>query len=152
VILDGIDITQVLAIAETGFEYAPPVIVPAGLHTVTITAASKEGNPLEKILSFTTRHTKTLDEIYSVNEAAIIYEKSVDRSDEAVSAPSWKVQGNLMSDSKVRGKEWGVALNANLRLLEQSRPVSPPERRDRCRKLALWLIYKGELAFQGEFR
>lgn len=128
VLLDGIDITQVLAVTEAGFEYAPPLIVPAGKHTVAITAASIKGKPLEKSFSFFSRHTKTLVEAYSVNEATIIYENVADRSDEAVSAPSWKVQGNLMSDSKVRGKEWDVALNTNLRLLEHNRPFSSPEK------------------------
>lgn len=153
VILDKVDVSQILTFTEKGFEYAPLMVVPAGMHTADITAANKEGKPLEKSISFSSRHTANFEEAYSGNEASIIYEKVVDRPDEDVSTPGWKMQGNLMSDSRVKGKEWEFSFNTHLRLLEQNVRVLSPEKEGI--HAASWLLTgsysKKSLLFRASF-
>ena len=42
VILDGADITQLLTVTDKGFEFTPVMVLPAGSHTLSISAKDKE--------------------------------------------------------------------------------------------------------------
>jgi hypothetical protein len=125
VILDGTDITQLLAVTEKVFEYKPVMVLPSGTHNLSITATDKEGKQLQKNVSFTTRHSSTFEEAYTDNEALITYEAVLKKPDSAVSIPYSKVEGNLRSDTKIKEKEWDFTFNTNLRFFDQSLPVSP---------------------------
>ncbi len=126
VLLDGIDITQLLRISDKGFEYTPFMILHAGSHNLSITTTDKDGNQLQKSISFTTRHTSTFEEAYTDNEASIIYEQLIHKPDSAQFVPNSKVEGNLRSDSKIKENGWEFQFNTNLRYLDQSIPVALP--------------------------
>lgn len=126
VILDGTDVTQLLTVTEKGFEYKPVMVLISGLHTLTISAIDKEGEQLQKSITFTTRHTSTFEEAYTSNEASVIYETVLTKPDSAVSTPYWKIEGNLKSDTKIKERVWEFTFNTNLRYLDQSLPVSSP--------------------------
>jgi len=126
VLLDGTDISQLLTVSDKGFEYTPFMVLPAGSHNLSITATDKNGNQLQKSISFTTRHTSAFEEAYTDNEATVIYEQVIRKPDSAQSIPNSKVEGNLRSDSKIKEKGWEFQFNTNLRYLDQSIPVAPP--------------------------
>lgn len=138
VLLDGTDITQLLTVTEKGFEYKPLLVLSSGMHTLSILATDKEGKQLQKNISFTTRHTKTLEEAYTSNEASVTYETALSKPDSATSIPHSKIEGNLKSDSKIKNKEWEFTFNTNLRYLDQSIPVTSPFKKGF--DLANWLF------------
>jgi len=128
VLLDGTDITQLLTATEKGFEYKHIMVMPAGMHNLSITAVDKEGRQLEKSISFTTRHSSAFEEAYMDNEASVVYETVITKPD-ASPVPNSKVEGNLRSDTKVKGKEWQFTFNTNIRFFDQSLPVFPPQKK-----------------------
>lgn len=129
VILDGTDITQLLITTEKGFEYKPLMVMPSGMHNLSIAAADKEGRQLEKNISFTTRHSSAFEEAYTSNVASLTYDTAIAKPDTAVSIPDSRVEGNLRSDTKIKGKGWQFTFDTNLRFLDQSAPVFPPEKK-----------------------
>ena len=126
VLLDGTDISQLLTVTDKGFEYKPFMVMPAGSHNLSITANDKNGNQVQKSISFTTRHTSTFEEAYTDNEASVIYEQVIEKPNSAQFVPNSKVEGNLRSDSKIKEKGWEFQFNTNLRYLDQSIPVALP--------------------------
>jgi hypothetical protein len=126
VILDGTDITQLITLSEKEFEYKPFLVLAAGLHNLNISAADKEGRQLQKVFSFSTRHTSTFEEAYTSNEASVIYETILSNPDSQPYIPDSRVEGNLRSDSKIKDKEWEFTFNTNLRYLDQNLPIMLP--------------------------
>lgn len=127
VILDGIDITALLTVTGKGFDYRPFMVLPAGAHNLSISAADKEGRQLGKNISFSSRHSAAFEEAYIYNEASVAYETVLAKPD--IAAADSKVEGNLRSDTKVKGKEWEFTFNTNLRFLDQSAPVPLPQKK-----------------------
>ncbi len=115
VILDGTDITQLLAVTDKGFEYKPIMVLPPGMHHLSITAADKEGRPLEKKISFATRHSGDFEEAYTSNIVSLSYGAVISKSDNAIFIPDSRVEGNLGSSTKVGDKEWRFTFDTNLR-------------------------------------
>ena len=129
VMLDGTDITQVLNVTEKGFEYVPIMVLPPGMHTLSITATDKEGRQTEKTFSFSSRHSKTFEEASSNNTLSLLYEGNLTKPEGAVSEPDSKVEANLGSDNRVRNQGWQATFNTNLRYFDQSTPVFPPQKK-----------------------
>ncbi len=129
VILDGTDITQLLAVTDRGFEYKPVMVLQAGMHNLTIYATDKEGKQLQKDISFTTRHSSTFEEAYTDNEATVTYDTVLTKPDSVISVPHSKLEGNLRSDTKIKEKGWDFTFNTNLRFFDQSLPVYPPQKK-----------------------
>ena len=107
VILDGTDITQLLAVSDKGFVYNPFMVLNAGSHSLSISVTDKEGRQLQKNYSFTTRHSVPFEEAYSSNEASFIYETILSEPDKYPQIPDSKVEGNLRSDSEDQEKAHG---------------------------------------------
>lgn len=137
VLLDGTDITQMLNVTEKGFEYKSLIVLPSGMHNLHITATDKDGRELQKQISFTTRHSKTFQDAYINNEASIVYETVLIKP-ETSSVPNSKLEGNIRSDTKVKGKEWEFTFNTNIRFLDQSTPVLSPQKKGF--NLANWIL------------
>lgn len=129
VILDGTDITQLLTVTDRGFEYKPLMVMPSGMHNLSITAADKEGRQLEKKISFATRHSSAFEEAYTSNTASLTYDTAIAKPDTAAFMPDSKIEGNLWSDTKIKGKEWQFSFDTNIRFLDQSAPVFPPQKK-----------------------
>ncbi len=126
VTLDSTDITQLLTVNDTGFEYRPFVVMQAGSHTLNITVSGKDGNRLEKTVSFSTRHTESAQEAYTDNDLSMVYESTLKKPEKATTTPYSKIEGNLRSDTKIRNNELQFTFNTNLRYLDQSLPVLSP--------------------------
>jgi hypothetical protein len=126
VILDGTDITQLLAVSDKGFVYNPFMVLNAGSHSLSISVTDKEGRQLQKNYSFTTRHSVPFEEAYSSNEASVIYETILSEPDKYPQIPDSKVEGNLRSDSKIREGAWESTFNTNIRYFDQNLPVMMP--------------------------
>ncbi len=126
VLLDGTDISGILDIYPEGFDYKPLGVLPSGNHTLSVTALTPDGKELKQEFAFSTRHSKTVEEVYSNNEITTLYEKLLGQSDETINQPSWKVESNLASESKLKEKEWEFSFKTNVRYLDQNLPTLPP--------------------------
>lgn len=129
VLFDGTDVTQLIKFTEKGFEFKPFNIVPPGNHTLTITAKDREGNPIEKTISFKTKHTEAFDEAYSNNNATIIYQGILKRPEDFTNTPTSKLEGNLSSQTKLKSQVWEFNFNTNLRYLDQNKPLGAPQKK-----------------------
>ncbi|PKN52050.1 MAG: hypothetical protein CVU55_08315 [Deltaproteobacteria bacterium HGW-Deltaproteobacteria-13] len=144
VTLDGTDITQILILSDKGFEYRPVMPVPVGSHTLVLTAVDGSGAPMQKTVTFKSRHLETFEEASSNNDASIIYTQAVVKPKStppaAVTPPqnqsaqptttvadfNSKVEGNLKSDNKIKNGNWEVTLNGNIRYFDQDAPAPSP--------------------------
>jgi hypothetical protein len=122
VLLDGTDITQLLDLAENGFRYQPVLVLPAGMHSLSISVSDAEGRQFQKNVSFTTRHSKTFDEVYTSNDASLIYETILSNPDAFPQVPDSKVEGNLRSDTKIKKDQLESTFTTNLRYFDQNLP------------------------------
>ena len=129
VIVDGTDVTELLTITENGFDYKPIMVLPAGTHSISISATDNEGRQLRKDVTFYTRHSKALEEVYATNEASVIYESVLEKPKEDNYTPYSQLEGNLTSDLKVKEHEHEYTFNTNVRFLDQSMPVSSPQKK-----------------------
>lgn len=123
VLLDGTDITQLIDLTEKGFTYNPFLVLPPGVHTLSISASGQEGVQFLKQVSFTTRHTNTFEEAYTSNDASVTYETIVTNPDEFPSTPDSRVEGNLRSDTRIREDGLEFTFNTNVRYFDQNRPA-----------------------------
>jgi hypothetical protein len=122
VLLDGADITQLLDLTEKGFGYSPFLVLPPGMHSLSVSASDKGGVQLQKQITFSTRHTNTFNEAYTTNEASVTYETILTNPDEVPYAPDSKVEGNLKSDTKLNRDGLEFTFNTNVRYFDQNRP------------------------------
>ncbi len=107
VLLDGTDISGILDITPEGFEH-------------------KATGVLAREFKFSTCHSKTFDEIYSSNEITTVAEKKIVKAGDTDTSPSWKVESNLASESKIKKGEWEFLYKTNLRYFGQDMAVTPP--------------------------
>ena len=145
VLLDGTDISGILDITPDGFEHKATALLTAGEHTLSVTITTQEGQELKREFKFSTRHSKPFEEVYSSNEITTIAEKKAVKTGDTVTSPSWKVESNLASESKIKMKEWELNFKTNLRYFDQNMPVTPPP--DKGFNLANYLFqakYNGE--------
>ncbi len=127
VLFDGIDVTGILDITPEGFEYRPIDVLPSGAHTLNITVYAADGTELQKEFTFSTRHSKNLEEAYSSNELTTIYEAVLKKPKDVEDEPYSKIESNLRSVIRLKEKGWEFTLSTNLRYLDQSLPVFFPE-------------------------
>ena len=153
VTLDSTDVTQLLTVTGTGFEYRPLAVLPAGAHTLSITASGADGSQLQKTISFSSRHTASLEESYIDNDLSMVYESTLKKPEDVPSTPYSKLEGNLRSDTKIRNNGWQFTFNTNLRYLDQSLPVFSPQRKgvDAANWLLTASYTKGETNFRASF-
>ena len=125
VLLDGADITQLLDVTEKGFHYTSFLVLPAGMHTISISASDRRGNASSSGISHlphgTPGHSRRLT---PSNDASFIYETPLTNPDKFPEIPDSKAEGNLRSDTKIKEGAWESTFNTNLRYFDQSLPSS----------------------------
>jgi hypothetical protein len=126
VLLDGTDISGILDITPDGFECRGSTLLASGDHTLSVTMTTQDGQELKREFKFSTCHSKQFDEIYSSNEITTVVEKKAVKSGDTVTTPSWKVESNLGSESKIKKNEWELLFKTNTRYLGQDMAVTPP--------------------------
>lgn len=126
VLFDGTDISGILDISPEGFEYKANTLLTSGDHTLSVTITTQDGQELKREFKFSTCHSKQFDEIYSSNEITTIAEKKAVKSGDTVTTPSWKVESNLASESKIKKNGWELLFKTNTRYLDQNLAVTPP--------------------------
>jgi hypothetical protein len=126
IILDNVDVTQVAEVTPKGFVYNPIMVLAAGGHSFRIESQTLEGTPLRKELFFTIRHSQTFEELYSKNEVSVVYEGALKKADGANDVPYSKIEGGLISESRMRNENWDVSFKMNMRYFDQSAPVYSP--------------------------
>jgi hypothetical protein len=126
VLLDGTDISGILDITPVGFEYKTTTLLTSGDHTLSVTITTQDGQEFRREFKFSTCHSKQFDEIYSSNEITTIAEKKAVKSGDTVTTPSWRVESNLSSESRIKKNEWEFLFKTNTRYLGQDMAVTPP--------------------------
>jgi hypothetical protein len=129
VLFDGVDITGILNITPDGFEYKPIEVLTPGIHTLSITLYMPDGREFQQEFVFSTRHSKSFEEAYSSNELTTIYEAVLEKPEDVESEPYSKIESNFRSQIRLKEKGWEFTLTTNLRYLDQSLPVSSPEKK-----------------------
>jgi hypothetical protein len=128
-LLDGIDITAVLEITSEGFEYRPVEVLPAGTHNLTVVVYTEDWVEIQQEFIFSTRHTEKFEEAYTKNELTTIYENSIVKPNDVENVPNSKLESNLLSMITLSEGAWNFRLSTSLRYLDQSIPVSFPEKK-----------------------
>ena len=129
VTLDSTDITDLIEVSKDGFVFKPFQVMPPGQHTLIVAVTTPDKKEFKKDFSFTTRHSKTFEEMSSTNDVTVLYEAMAKRrvpegtSDET---PYSKFEGNVTSNSKIKEKGFEASFSTNIRYLEQNTQVDPP--------------------------
>lgn len=137
IMVDYVDVTALAEVSGNRISFRAPMVMPAGTHSLMLTAQDAQGQPLQKMISFTTRHTVHFEEAASVNEVTGLYEALLAKTDTTSasqygstggtsSLPYSKVEGNWSTDNRVREGAWDLGFKGNLRYLDQSAPVVYP--------------------------
>ncbi len=129
VMLDGVDITQVLSRAAEGFTFEPIQVLEPGSHTLTVSVTAPEGEPLYQEFYFTTRHHERFEKAYSRNQLTVLAHNAFAKSDSLDGqVPQRRVDANLNTLSQLKEGGLDVAVNANIKYVEQDIPILPPEK------------------------
>lgn len=125
VLLDGTDITQLLAVTEKGFEYKPLLVMPSGMHNLSITARDKEGRQLEKSISFTTRHSSTFEEVTTNADITGLYSSTLKKDPEDTVTPYNRVEGIGQVQAKLKEGLNELSLEGTAIYIDQDKPLLP---------------------------
>jgi hypothetical protein len=137
IMVDNVDVTGLTEVSGNNFSFRAPLVMPAGTHTLMLTAQDSQGLTLQKMLSFTTRQTVKFEEAASINEVTGIYEGLITKTESTAdsstgtsggtsSPPYFKFEGNWSTANKIKQDNWEIGLSGNLRYLDQSTPVVYP--------------------------
>ncbi|MFN3396723.1 MAG: hypothetical protein ACK4Z9_08040, partial [Thermodesulfovibrionales bacterium] len=125
VILDGTDITQLLTVREEGFEYKPLMVMPSGVHNLSITAIDKEGRQREKNISFTTRHSSTFEEATIGADITGVYSSTLRKDHADTTIPYSKVEGIGKVGARLKTGVYELRLEGNPIYVDQDEPILP---------------------------
>ncbi len=125
VILDGTDITQLLAVTGKGFEYKPVMVLPSGMHNLSITATDKERKQLQKNVSFTTRHSRTFEEATFGADVTGIYSSTLKKDQVDTEIPYSRIEGLGQVQTKLKEGANELSLEGNLIYVDQDKPLFP---------------------------
>lgn len=129
IMLDGMDITQVVALSPDGFSFRPIQVLAPGMHTLTIAGTSLQGESFSQEFSFTTRHYKRIETGYTENELTTTAQGSIAKSDTLEDqAPDIRFEANWRTQSQFQERGFQMAFDANLRYLDQDTPTLAPEK------------------------
>jgi len=128
VTLDGVDVTGILKITHEGFELKPIEVLPPGKHAIEVILTTKNGKQIQRKFNFSTRHSEIFEEAYSKNELSTVYETVIKKPSDANVSHS-KIYSNLQSNTTLKEKVWKLSFTTNLRFLDQSLAVYPPEKK-----------------------
>lgn len=122
VLLDGIDITGALELTAAGFEFRPVTTLPAGPHSLQVYVSTPGGERLERFFSFSNTYLVT-----SVTNGTAVYEQVLDKSEHMPQIPDRFVTANVGNTTTVARGNWSLGLTTNLRYVDSSKPLQPPE-------------------------
>lgn len=129
IMLDGLDITQAVALGPDGFSFRPIQVLAPGTHTLTVSGTSLQGESFSQEFGFTTRHYERVETGYSENELTTTVQGSLGKSDSLEDqAPDIRFEANLRTQSRIQESGFNLAFNANLRHLDQDTPTLAPEK------------------------
>ncbi len=129
VLLDGTDITGMLDIDARGFSYRPLQVLPPGEHNLSITVTTTDRKELQQTFTFSTRHTAEFEEAYSENNLSLIYESVLEKPDDLTYTPHSRFDANLQSTARLKEGPWAASFTTNIRFLDRSIPIPPPEKK-----------------------
>lgn len=123
VILDGVDITRMLTVTEKGFEYKPLMVLPSGTHNLNITATDKEGNQLQKNISFTTRHSKAFEEATINADITGIYTSTLKKDEADTTTPNNRIEGIGQVQARLKERANELSIEGNPIYIDQDEPL-----------------------------
>lgn len=123
--LDGTDITQLLALTEKGFEYKPVMVLPSGAHSLSISATDREGRQLQKNFSFTTRHSSTFEEATLGTDITGIYSSTLRKEPVDTTIPYSRAEGIGLIQAKLREGSDELTAEGTPIYVDQDKPLLP---------------------------
>ncbi len=141
VILDGVDMTPLANITETGFEFRPVIALLPGRHGLSVSVVDREGRQLLQEVTFTTRTSDAFEEAFSRNDVWLSYDNAIDRPENDDAMPDSRFEGHIRSYSGISERGWRISLDANVRYLDQNAQPVPP--RQNGIDAANWLLTAG---------
>lgn len=143
--LDGVDITGALDFTPTGFSYKPVQPLMNGPHQLYLTVYQADGSVAEQIFSFS-----TLTKVSSNTQISAVYEQEIDKSAHLTQIPKNNFAANLGNSTTFTQGDWQLGLTTNLRWLDRSLPMLPPEKKgiDLVNYLLSAQYQKDELSLQ----
>jgi len=122
--LDGIDITRALVFTPTGFSFQPIQPLANGAHQISLVVYFADGSNAEQVFSFS-----TLTKVSSNTEISAVYEQLLDKSDNLPQVPQHNFAANLGHTTTFTQGNWQMGLTTNLRWLDRSVAIPPPEKK-----------------------
>ncbi|MFK5881042.1 MAG: hypothetical protein QM482_02410 [Sulfurospirillum sp.] len=126
VMLDDTDITANIKHTKNGFAYKSVLILPAGEHTLSIFYI-KQGEDAQKDYTFITRQSKMFERAQSDVGISANYENIVKKSKNLTGVIWSKAQADIGLKTSLGEKRWNYSFETDLRFLDQSLAVQPPE-------------------------
>jgi hypothetical protein len=128
VALDGMDITSQVVAAADGLTYSPQQPLPGGQHVLSVSLRTQDQLDLREDLSFSTRHTRSLQQFAGGVRAGAEAENLLDHHESVFAQNDYRVQGEVVYALQAAQQQWQAAVNTNLWYLNQKLPVFPPQR------------------------
>jgi hypothetical protein len=128
VMLDGVDISQVLTLTPEGCSFQPVQVLEPGTHTLMVSGTTAAGESFNREFLFSTRHHAKYEKAYSQNQLTVLANRAFAKSDSLDQhVPDWRVEANLNTASQLRDGGLDLAVNANIKYVDQDLPVMAPE-------------------------
>ena len=142
VLLDGNDVSALVAETNNVYSFTPMTSLPAGEHNLYIAAYTEDGSMVEKEFFFTSRHSESFEEVYSNNRVSATLRTALRREyrvpESSFSGGSESPQNNfpyttldsyVSSESGLKEDKWDTSLRANLRYYDQNANLMAPEKK-----------------------
>jgi len=126
VMLDDTDITANIKHFKNGFKYKPLLVLQAGEHTLSV-IYTNNGEDAQKDYTFTTRQSKMFEKEQTNINVSATYENIIKKSKSLNSVVWSKGEGDIGLKTELGEKKWDYSFETNLRFLDQSASVEPPE-------------------------
>ncbi|MGD9365522.1 MAG: hypothetical protein PVH87_07490 [Desulfobacteraceae bacterium] len=128
VMLDGVDISQVLTLTPEGCSFQPVQVLEPGSHTLMVSGTTVAGESFNQELRFSTRHHARFEKAYSQNQLTVLAHSAFSKSDSLdEQVPDWRAEANLNTTSQLQDGGLDLAVNANIKFVDQDIPAVTPE-------------------------
>jgi hypothetical protein len=130
VMLDGVDISQVLTLTPEGCSFQPVQVLEPGSHTLMVSGTTAAGESFNQEFLFATRHHARYAKTYSENQLTVLAHSAFTKSDSLdEQVPDKRVEANLNTTSQLQDGGLDLAVNANIKFVDQDLSVMTPEKK-----------------------
>ncbi|MCD4744422.1 MAG: hypothetical protein K8R67_18310 [Desulfobacteraceae bacterium] len=125
---DMTDVSALIRLDGTLFEFRPVQVIQPGNHQLTVVFTTLDGEQVMEQFQFTTRHSKWFETAYSRNTASVGYTRIIkkyqDAKDREMSA--WEAAANFGTENFLAQGPWSFSFKANGRYYDEEIPIEEP--------------------------